>query len=995
MNYHLFNFWPIVLDTTDIILIWFILYQVSFLFSNTRSKKIIVGSAIIGSMYIFSIALQLEGISEVFKAINLVQIGSIVLVIIFSQEIKDALTTIGIKRVQYIDEDLKTIEAINQASLRLSSNNVGALILIARGDNLNDIAKGAIPIKADVTSQILESIFFEPSLKAKGGNPLHDGAVIISNNKVVAAKVICKQLSESIELSHQGKGTRHAAGLGFSEQRDCVAIIISHESGEISLAVHHEKTIWDVQSADLLQELKSALGMNVQKSDIWQDINRWILNRKIAKTVSLILAVAIWCISNSVLTITSNVPSPRIYNVGHQWKEGDYVLELGRNEKAQQNIKIEIKNWQRIVYLLRPNEGGLRALQDALVVNTSEETIKKSFESSQKKIPLKLVINKRFKNEIKLIQTEEYNSHINFNIKNLVKKELKDFIKFEIKGHEEVEKVTARTASSIYVPADFKIKKVINISLLEKNNFIQKIDSEIWNELRNTKVFKKDYPNFAGTLKFSEFSTLKSLEKYNSKIEVKFGLSLFHKNQDVQPSEDEIALKKSLVAVIEKYKKLPDKLIDLAKDVKPDRSQVITANNQMKKAIDDFNEIKTQGVTYKKLFFSKNEIIKSNKIAKEKLIKKNTISQAEQITLKELEEKAIQIPREQTICSKISEIYSKNLSDYETQSKQSQEIYKKYAKAYEPVLKIYAEAKNVLEEAKGIKKITLTPEKFDNIKNKIKSVKMSDISKTETIQNFFKLSTESLETFLISKFLANTPGSLHFLKLERRKLYEKLDVHLDQINKHLDPSSKPPQWPDLHKVQTFKYVENIDLQYKQIKIIGDKIDVEEKFQNKRKKYQNDLLNELKNKITALKKNAPKTKVIWKKNNLNNLEQSILKLKDKINKNSSTYEKNKNGKKPKTKVFKLAIASVDNEVAKLFLKELAELPKIYKDYILDDGPRQRRNGFFLTNQMFNTVNGDWDVMQDFIEKTESENTTKLNQYLKLLVDLEKTINVYQK
>ena len=223
-------------DVIDIIIISVMIYYAVRFIRDKRAAKLLIGIALILAVYLISGFFHMYATS--FLLTNIFQVGIIALIILFQQELRSALEKVGgtpinqismISDPKNIQKTLESIEVISQAAAEFSSVRRGALIIIERTTKLGDIVKEGTLLRAELSVALLSNIFYDKS-------PLHDGAVIISNNLIEAAGCILPYLSENTELL-KNLGTRHRAGLGISENSDAVVVIISEETGRISLAV--------------------------------------------------------------------------------------------------------------------------------------------------------------------------------------------------------------------------------------------------------------------------------------------------------------------------------------------------------------------------------------------------------------------------------------------------------------------------------------------------------------------------------------------------------------------------------------------------------------------------------------------------------------------------------------------------------------------------------------------------------------------------------------
>ena len=236
-----------ITDIIDILIVAVAIYAIIKGFRKTRAAQLIKGIGIFLVVTYLADWLQLNMIS--FFLGNLIQIGFIALIIIFQPELRRTLEHVGrskfgkwfsTEEVDYSD----MISEVLRASESMAKTNTGALIVLEKEIPLDDLLTGGTPINADVSSELLENIFVH-------NTPLHDGAVIIRNSKIYKASCVLP-LSSNKDLSKEC-GTRHRAGLGISEQSDCVSVVVSEETGKIS--VMHKGNMMRNLSVSSLSEL--------------------------------------------------------------------------------------------------------------------------------------------------------------------------------------------------------------------------------------------------------------------------------------------------------------------------------------------------------------------------------------------------------------------------------------------------------------------------------------------------------------------------------------------------------------------------------------------------------------------------------------------------------------------------------------------------------------------------------------------------------------------
>ena len=220
----------------DICIVWYMFYQLlKYSRNNFKLTLIFKGVLIIVGLKLLSVLLNLNTVGLLLEYV--ISWGPLALIIIFQPEIRNVLEQLG--RSQFlgkhktltVDEREKIVYEIINAIEYLKKNKIGALIVIERDYSLSQFIEPATKLYADISSELLISIFFP-------NNPLHDGGVIIQGDKVTCAgSVFPTSMNPSIS---KRLGTRHRAALGVSEISDAIAIIVSEETGRISIAIQSE-----------------------------------------------------------------------------------------------------------------------------------------------------------------------------------------------------------------------------------------------------------------------------------------------------------------------------------------------------------------------------------------------------------------------------------------------------------------------------------------------------------------------------------------------------------------------------------------------------------------------------------------------------------------------------------------------------------------------------------------------------------------------------------
>lgn len=250
------------IDFIDIILVAAIMFWIYRATRGTNAPYIISGIIMIYLMWVVVRTLNMELLSNILG--QFVSVGVIALIIVFQPEIRRFLQMIGMrqKRFNFIarifnrndNTSVTIIAPIVQACREMSAHKTGALIVIGRQSDLRLITEGGIAIDAKISTPLLENIFFKNA-------PLHDGAVVIEGDRIVAAKCILPVTQNDVPKSY---GTRHRAAIGMSEISDAIILVVSEETGGISIA--HGGTIHrDIAPDQLANLLQRHFGANRQK----------------------------------------------------------------------------------------------------------------------------------------------------------------------------------------------------------------------------------------------------------------------------------------------------------------------------------------------------------------------------------------------------------------------------------------------------------------------------------------------------------------------------------------------------------------------------------------------------------------------------------------------------------------------------------------------------------------------------------------------------------
>lgn len=226
------------IDVLDILLVAFLLYNVYKLLKGTVAINIFIGIAIVFLIYKVTEALHMEMFSSLLG--TLISGGAIALIIIFHPEMRKFLLMLGstnfsarrsfIKQLKFLKEEISidlNVEALLAACKKFEKTKTGALIVIERNSSLDFLRERGDAMNIEINTPILESIFYKNS-------PLHDGAIVVKKNQIVATRVVLP-LSDSKLPSRFG--LRHRAAIGVTEKTDAMCLVVSEETGDVSFII--------------------------------------------------------------------------------------------------------------------------------------------------------------------------------------------------------------------------------------------------------------------------------------------------------------------------------------------------------------------------------------------------------------------------------------------------------------------------------------------------------------------------------------------------------------------------------------------------------------------------------------------------------------------------------------------------------------------------------------------------------------------------------------
>ena len=268
-----------ITDVLEIAIIAFAFYHIILWIKDTRAWVLLKGMVILGIIFLVALVLEMNVVLWVFQ--NAMVVGIMALVVIFQPELRRALEQLGRKKIfsnlfsfsagEYEGRQSafteKTINEVVRASYEMGEVKTGALIVIEQNVALGEYVRTGISIDGLVTSQLLINIF-------EHNTPLHDGAVIIRGNRIVSATCYLP-LTDSMDIGKE-LGTRHRAAVGISEVSDSLTIIVSEETGAVSLA-KDGRLYKHLQKEELVEKLQQLKVDDTGTADVfkkWKDLLR-------------------------------------------------------------------------------------------------------------------------------------------------------------------------------------------------------------------------------------------------------------------------------------------------------------------------------------------------------------------------------------------------------------------------------------------------------------------------------------------------------------------------------------------------------------------------------------------------------------------------------------------------------------------------------------------------------------------------------------------------
>jgi uncharacterized protein (TIGR00159 family) len=220
--------WALLVPEVEILLIALFIYALLSMFWNTRAMDVILGILACFGFYLLSGWLQLKVIHRLME--SLANVAAVAVLIIFQPEVRLGLSRLSLKggRTKDFSEYDKFLDSLSQVVYSLAEKHVGALIVLENHDSLQEYVTRSVVIDAKFSPELLETIFSTTT-------PLHDGGVVIRGDRILSAATILPLSDDQSQVS-KSMGTRHRAGLGISQTTDALTVVVSEETGKVSIA---------------------------------------------------------------------------------------------------------------------------------------------------------------------------------------------------------------------------------------------------------------------------------------------------------------------------------------------------------------------------------------------------------------------------------------------------------------------------------------------------------------------------------------------------------------------------------------------------------------------------------------------------------------------------------------------------------------------------------------------------------------------------------------
>lgn len=357
-------------DIADIIIMSFLVYQLYSWFKNTKALQVVIGLGFLGVIYIVTKNLGLFMTSWIFQELGTVLF--VLIIVIFQTEIRQALYRFSLLRNMFGRQasgpQLDLME-LSSKIFALAAEKTGAIIVFQRKEPLEEYLLHGVSLDSLVSAQLIGTIF-------QDGTPLHDGAVVIRDGRIIQASCHLP-LSTNSEVP-QHYGTRHRAGLGLTERSDAVVVVVSEERGEVSLA--QGGSLQKIDTPEQLSEKLTVLLVPPTQEEVKISLQRKIFSNFWPKVTTVFLVIAVWLIitakQGGIVTVTAPIKF-------HNLPDGVALLKTSPEE-----VEVQLKVFSSLI----PSPKQLDVVADVDLARIREGTNHLTLKNDDFQLPLGVVV---------------------------------------------------------------------------------------------------------------------------------------------------------------------------------------------------------------------------------------------------------------------------------------------------------------------------------------------------------------------------------------------------------------------------------------------------------------------------------------------------------------------------------------------------------------------------------------------------------------------------
>ncbi len=358
-------------DIADILIMSFLVYQLYCWFKNTKALQVVIGIGFLMVLYFVTKNLDLFMTSWVLQELGTVLF--ILIIVIFQTEIRQALYRFSLLRNLFGRQPTTSrldLMELSRTIFSLAAARTGAIIVFQRKEPLDEYLMHGVPLDGVVSAQLVTTIF-------QNGTPLHDGAVVVRDDRIVQASCHLP-LSANSDLP-QSYGTRHRAGLGLSERSDAAVVIVSEERGEVTLALAGE--ISRIDTPERLSERLHALLIPATQEVVRVSLRKRIFSNLRPKLVTVLLVIVSWLIitakQGGILTVTAPIKF-------HNLPNGLVLVK-----SIPEEVDVQVKTFSKLI----PSPKQLDLVADVDLAKIREGVNHLTIKNDDLQVPLGVVVS--------------------------------------------------------------------------------------------------------------------------------------------------------------------------------------------------------------------------------------------------------------------------------------------------------------------------------------------------------------------------------------------------------------------------------------------------------------------------------------------------------------------------------------------------------------------------------------------------------------------------